>query len=199
MFQAILNIYIELMQTSLQYPHDLPILLQRTGVKRVFFAFGLIGPTLSTAVGMYLLRDYYSKYYYVEILFLWIIHLVMLGGWSFILGSVVNALVDLIKPERNDQGSRMILISVFAATPFLFTTPGAIVSHSFSNQTLAVILVTLALTFWSMYILFQGIRYSYELALRDALVVFLLSNLISFLFPFVFFVFLSTQIMEFFS
>jgi len=165
--------FIEIVYAVLLYPIGLPGHLRQIPSLKNHLGLSLLLSSLSSSIGVYTLRDYYASNYVSVILFLQFVHMLLFYLWGLLSGSVVDTFIAYKHPDRAGRASQMIAISLFSFLPWIFFLPSAFSIKFISEQTgtaLPYLLIPLVLgiCLWSMYIVFTGIKYLYEIPARDA-------------------------------
>ena len=182
-------LHIEILYAVFHYPIGLPGHLKKIPGLNKHLLFSLFLISLSSAVGTYFLREYYSDSYAVTIIVSTLLHIIFFLMCGFIFGALADAFVARKYSDRAGRSNQMVAIAVLSFLPWLFFLPAAFSARYVAAQTNTAVFVwmwpvVLAIMFWSLFILYVGIRYLYDLTLRDALLIQLKSVAVFMIFPF---------------
>jgi len=182
--------YLEIAHAAFSYPQQLAEILRRPQSMRSFYLLSLSAVSVSIAVGQYLLRDYYHGYYKAELPVLIIFLFIFFILWSVLNGSLIDAVALYIKKERKSHPFTIINSIGFALIPFIFFSPGAGLIKNTAYQSIFLLALTIFLCGWSIYSFIRTIQFFYEISFREALRLFIITQLILYIFPLLFVFFL---------
>ncbi len=180
------SLYIETVFTALHYPSDLVGLLSRRALPPGFSGLVILLPAASLATGSYLMRDFYPTSFAYELIFYLLSHYILLVLWGVALGSLVNSISAFRMQSPRENSRIMIRISMSSLIPFGFATPAAITFSRFDSSGIYYLAALAILLGWSLYIIFQGSKYLYEMANRKTFEILLLATGTAILFPLLF-------------
>lgn len=188
MFTNFIKIFVEIVHAVFLHPAELTVYLQKIPALIVHAFTVLLLASFSSALSIYILRDYYELDFFLTIPLMSVVYLIFYSLWAFLQGSVIDALVNLKHPDRYGRVWKMVSIMVFSFLPFVFSTPLAMTIHFLGErlQWNPVVMLTpfsLLLLCWSFYISLRGLQYLYELTFRAAFAAFTRGLLVIVLFP----------------
>ncbi|MBI3395398.1 MAG: hypothetical protein HY042_06155 [Spirochaetia bacterium] len=178
-----LIILVEVCFLVLQHPEELPVYIRKIPTFRRMIGTIVALSAFSNAIGIYITRDYYEKFFVVPIIVLAAVQIVVVLLWSLIVGALVDAIVRGRHSDRPAHTWTMISIIVLSTLPFVFFLPGAIPAHFTSRPLLLLIPLFFALFTWSAWIVVRGLQYLYELSLQESVRVFVRAILFTLAFP----------------
>jgi len=160
---------VELVSAALYKPEELPVVLDGSGVRGFHSALAIALPSVSVAVGTYLLRDYYESIYVFTILFHTIVQAFVFFLIAYLLAGTVDASVHKRRPERAGRAQALFRIAVFSLLPLSFSVPVAVIARIIPKPIFVALPGVLILYFWSIMTLLKGIQFLYEMPLKDML------------------------------
>ncbi len=193
MREAVLN-FLTLCHMALQSPGELSTGLERTPRRTPILGTVLLLSSLSTATGMFYIRDYYHSTFFAAIFFLTLVHIGIAVLWSVLLGCVIDALVSLRSAERAGKAWNTAGMLIMSTLPNIFLIAFAVPARLLRNPELLLVPAQLLLMVWAVWIAVQGIIYQYELTVRNAVLIYLRSLGIVLVFPFLFFLFITLEL-----
>lgn len=162
--------YLEVASTAFLNPEDLSVYLKDRksgifyGILSVFFS------GFSAAVAFYILRDYYNDIFYFELLFMVLITTGYGLGVSFIIGSLIDAVIQIRKPGKEGQSRQSVLIAMVSLLPGIFVYPAVVIVNLVAFTTILLIPLSLAVFAWQVSILYRAARYLYEINRREMVI-----------------------------
>jgi hypothetical protein len=193
--KAFILSYLELAHSGLSYPKDLTEIMKRYDAGlRVYYLINLFLASLSISTGHYLLRDYYHGFYKIELPVLIITLFIFFILWSMLIGSLIDTVVLLFKKDRVPSPRYAVNAAGFALLPFAFFSAGAGLIKNATYQSLFIILLIIFLGGWSVYAFIRTLQFIYEISFKDSLRLFILSQVILYLFPVLFLYFTASLI-----
>ena len=181
--QLVFRILVEVLYGVYQHPEELPGYLATLPRLKGYVVGVAALASLSVATGLYYLRDFYDVLFWIQIPAVWIVMLLFFLSGGVLLGTLMDAWVTRDRQDRPNHAWLAVSLTMLSLAPYLFFTPIAILARLIASPLLLMLPMTLALAAWSFQIQMQGVRYLYELTIRDALKLLLQSLMIFLLFP----------------
>lgn len=186
MIRQFVSAYLDYMFATLVEPWRLPDFILRSMGHRWHTMTSLLIVSLAGSVGSYILRDYFTSMFALELLVLLVFHLLFLGIWSFLFSgaiAIVTGYFSYSDLEIPSEKQRLFHISVQTFVPFLFFMPAALSTKNLEHPAILMVPVILLLTGWSIYILLMSLSRMYEITMKQASVIYLSSMGMVLLFP----------------
>ena len=189
--KSFLLVFLEIAYAVLQHPTEIPAYLKRIPdlPRHALACVGL--SSLSSALAIYTLRDYYDSGVWILLPLLSSVHMGTFLGGGVLFGLLADVLVRQRTPDRPRQAGQVIAVALLSLLPMAFSLPLAFPVRFLSmrvgwSPVVVMVPILLALSAWVFYVAVRGLQYMYEISLRRAMVVAIQSSLAILIYPGVF-------------